>query len=579
MPPTGAIWPQVFSSALTPAPDYSSDPAVQKLIEFFGRKGLRALKEEDRREQWYQDWLDYQAHHRLYASVLSPKEFSSLGFQLDLLKLARLLEVFGYFSAAHGYSLQCTFLGLFPILMGSNERLKRDAVAALESGAALALGVSEKEHGADLLGNAFSVTRVGEDQFVANGSKYYIGNANCASLISILAREHEPNSSRNSRRARFVLFVLRRQGVENLRKIPTLGVRSAFVGEFNVRDYEFSQTDIIAEGRDAWDAVIGTVTLGKFFLGFGSIGICEHAFAEAMAHLSTRILYGKPVIELPHIRLAMAQAYARLTAMKLFAYRALDYGHAASVDDRRYLLFTAVQKARVSTEGVKVMSLISECVGARGFESDTYIEMALRDVPLIPSLEGSAHINLALAAQFIPQYFDDSDPNRPEPQSLIEVKAARGENTYLMHARSGKIRDIAFGDFRKPFESLSHIANVQIFVDQTRAFQRFASPLRESGAPTGDQSIALAMGQCIAVIAYAQLVAENALLMAIPPQMIAVMFHLLVQDLAASLLALSSLPGVNLATAHVTLTPRTSPADWDFVFARLTDYGDARSRG
>src|SRR5439155_23148108 len=123
-------------------------------------------------------------------------------------------------------------------------------------------------------------------------------------------------------------------------------------------------------------------------LGFGSIGICEHAFAEAAAHVAARVLYGRPVVDMPHIRLAMAQAYARLTAMKLYAYRALDYVHAASAGDRRYLLFTAVQKAKVSTEGVKVMALISECVGAKGFESDTYIEMALRDAQLIPSLEG-----------------------------------------------------------------------------------------------------------------------------------------------------------------------------------------------
>ena len=43
----------------------------------------------------------------------------------------------------------------------------------------------------------------------------------------------------------------------------------------------------------------------------------------------------------PH---ATTTAYARLTAMKLYAYRAMDYLQAASADDRRYLLFNAVQK-------------------------------------------------------------------------------------------------------------------------------------------------------------------------------------------------------------------------------------------
>ena len=75
------------------------------------------------------------------ASVLSPKQYSTLGYQFDLLKLTRFLEVFAYFSPAHGYSLQCTFLGFFSILMGDNDALKRQAVAALENGGLFAFGM------------------------------------------------------------------------------------------------------------------------------------------------------------------------------------------------------------------------------------------------------------------------------------------------------------------------------------------------------------------------------------------------------------------------------------------------------
>src|SRR5207253_3679933 len=141
------------------------------------------------------------------------------------------------------------------------------------------------------------------------------------------------------------------------------------------------------------------------------------------------------------------QAYVRLAAMKLYAYRALDYVHAASAGDRRYLLFCAVQKAKVSTEAVKVMALLSECVGAKGFESDTYFEMALRDVQLIPGLEGSTHINLALAAQFIGRYFARAQTALADPNSLIAADGAAGENPYLMEARTGGLNAIAFPHF------------------------------------------------------------------------------------------------------------------------------------
>ena len=142
--------------------------------------------------------------------MLSPKSYSTLGFEFDLLKLTRLLEVFAYFSPAHGYSLQVTFLGLFSILMGTNSVVKQEAIAAVESGRLLAFGVSEKNHGSDLLANEFTLEKIRPGHLVASGKKYYIGNANAAAMISRLARM-EDGSSRG-RRAAPALFVFARHG-------------------------------------------------------------------------------------------------------------------------------------------------------------------------------------------------------------------------------------------------------------------------------------------------------------------------------------------------------------------------------
>src|SRR5688572_29782887 len=82
---------------------YLAEPAVQRHAEFFERKGLAALKEEDRHEAWYDDWIEYQAKHGLYACVMSPKAYSTRGCELDLLKLTRFWEASAYFSPAHAY--------------------------------------------------------------------------------------------------------------------------------------------------------------------------------------------------------------------------------------------------------------------------------------------------------------------------------------------------------------------------------------------------------------------------------------------------------------------------------------------
>jgi acyl-CoA dehydrogenase len=582
--PSHAIHPQAFLSRQT-SPDaaaYIADPAAKLLFDFFQTKGLPAIKEEDRLEQWYEDWLVYQARHQLYAQLLSPKALSSNGTQLDLLRLTRFLELFAYFSPAHGYSLQVTFLGLFPILMGDNLLLKRQAIAALEAGGLFALGVSEKDHGSDLFGNEFTVNVMPAGNLIASGSKYYIGNSNCAAMISILARRIDQPVNGRVKRPPFVLFALRPKDCEsfkNNQKIRTLGVRAAFVGGFEVKDHDLPETDLIAQGRDAWDAVFGTVTLGKFFLGFGSIGICERAMEEAAAHMRRRILFGKPVIEMPHIAFASAQAYARLAAMKLYAYRALDYVHAATDADRRYLLFMAVQKAKVSTEGVKVMALLSECIGAKGFESDTYFEMALRDAQLIPGLEGSTHINLAAAAQYIPRYFAKAgDASLKPPASLAAGEIAPGENPYLMEARAGAVHSVTFPGYLHAYKPLAAIPNVRRFARQAKAFALLMRGGRHKRYTEAGSETSLAMGHCLATIAFGQLIAENAAHQNIAPQMISAIFHLLVADLTASAITLASLPRLSPAgralVHRMIIVPRATVADWEFVSKRIAAFGD-----
>ncbi|MCI0461392.1 MAG: acyl-CoA/acyl-ACP dehydrogenase, partial [Gemmataceae bacterium] len=569
------LYPLSFdvSSPAAGASEYLQDPCVRLLVDFFQNKGLGALKQEDRQEDWYQDWIDYQAKHGIYASLLSPRRYSSRGHRFDLRRLTRFLEVFAYFGPAHAYSLHVSFLGLFPILMSSNEPLKKEAIARLEGGGLFAFAVSERAHGSDLLANEFTVKPAGPDGLRADGAKYYIGNANAACIISILAKRGDPGAAGSTRRPQLVFFALRPQqapAFQNVRKIRTLGARPAFVGEFEVKDHPLPESDIISQGRQAWEAIFGTVDFGKFFLGFGSVGICEHAFAEAIAHLRRRILYGKPVTDMPHIRGATASAFARLMAMKLYAYRALDYLQVAGGGDRRYLLFNAVQKAKVSTEGVKVMGLLSECIGARGFEAETYFESALRDVPLIPGLEGSTHINFGLTAQFLSTYFAGSDHEAPIPQSVSLHEADLDENPYWMEARDRNARTVRFAPFLKAYESLRSIPNVRSFVKQVQTFCRFAEGGVSALNPTGDPGLLIALGKCFAAIVYAQLVAENCLAMKVAPSIVSVLFHALIEDLSGEALKLSALfpPGSaqRASLKQVVRVPRTSSADFESIY-------------
>jgi acyl-CoA dehydrogenase len=232
----------------------------------------------------------------------------------------------------------------------------------------------------------------------------------------------------------------------------------------------------------------------------------------------------------------------------------------------------------VSTEGVRVVEALSACVGAKGFEADTYLEMALRDARLIPGLEGSAHINLAMTAQFTPRYFGDagqeiSSPEITSPASLVAGQAQRTENPYLMEARTTGVSTIAFGHYLRAYVGLLRIPNVRQFAKQARAFRRFVRGRPSASFDPADTQLALAVGQCVATLAYGQLIAEHSCRLDVEPQMVSAIFHLLVADLSAAALAVEAMPQLDAtdrARVHrMVSAPRTPQADWDWVSTRM----------
>ena len=164
------------------------------------------------------------------------------------------------------------------------------------------------------------------------------------------------------------------------------------------------EEDILCTGPEAFSVALNTVNVGKFNLCTASIGMCEHAFYEAITHANNRILYGNPVTDFPHVRASFVDAYARLIAMKLFSDRAIDYFRSASLDDRRYLLFNPVTKAKVTSEGETVVRLLWDVLAAKGFERNTYFAEVTELIGALPRLEGTVHVNVAQILKFMPNY-------------------------------------------------------------------------------------------------------------------------------------------------------------------------------
>ena len=208
--------------------------------------------------------------------------------------------------------------------------------------------------------------------------------------------------------------------------------------------------DILHTGQDAFDAALNTVNVGKFNLGFASIGICEHAFYEAITHADNRVLYGMRVTDFPHVRQALHRRLRAAGRDEAVRARARSTTSARPApDDRRYLLFNPMTKMKVTTEGERVIDLLWDVIAAKGFEKDMYFEMAARDIRGLPKLEGTVHVNMALVLKFMAEL-----PVQPRRVRAGRRRAATPPTTSSCSARARRagLRKIRFHDWRAAYE-------------------------------------------------------------------------------------------------------------------------------
>jgi len=310
-----------------------------------------------------------------------------------------------------------------------------------------------------------------------------------------------------------------------------------FVGDFLIHDYPVTEDDILEKDEEAWDAALNTVNVGKYNLGWGSIGVCTHAFYEAINHASKRRLYGMYVTDFPHVKRLFVDAYSRLVAMKFVARRACDYMRVASREDRRYLLYSAIVKSKVTRDGEEVINLLWDVIAAKGFEKDTYFEMAAKHIRALPKLEGTVHVNMALILKFLPKYLFEP----AEFPEVPEMDVPKHDEFLFNQGPSGGLSQVKFHDYRKAYESFE-LPNVNIFKEQLETFKEMCMNATPTPEQMMDFDFMTTWGEIFTLIVYGQLVLEAAKLYDIDEDLVDEIFDFLVRDFSKFAVELQSKP-------------------------------------
>jgi acyl-CoA dehydrogenase len=541
-------------------PDRRSAEIMAATVDFFESRGKARLKSDDHERAWYSDFLDHIGRERIFASLLTPAKYGAEDCRWDTYRISEFAEIVGFYGLSYWYPFQVTALGLGPIWMSANEDAKRKAAAQLESGEVFAFGLSEQTHGADVYQTDMILTPSSNAQegWVANGEKYYIGNANVARMVSTFGKITGSDE--------YVFFAADSQH-DRYDLIKNVVNSQNYVANYALRDYPVTEADILHRGPEAFHAALNTVNICKYNLGWGAVGMCTHAMYEAVTHASNRILYGTVVTDFSHVRRLLTDAYTRLVAMKLVATRASDYMRSASATDRRYLLYSPLTKAKITSEGERVITALWDVIAAKGVEKDTIFEAMTREIGLLPRLEGTVHINIGLLAKFMPNFLFAPNGELPE----IGRRDDAADDTFLFaQGPTGGLGKVRFHDWRASFEGFGHLPNVALLRKQVDVLAEMLASATPDASQQRDIDFAFAVGQLFATVPYAQLILEEAVLSGVDAALIDEIFAVLVRDFNAYAVELSDKPATTDEQARFALRmirrPVHDPARYEQIW-------------
>ena len=510
--------------------DEKSRNLMLKTIEFFETKGKLKVLDDDHKKVWYADFLEFVKKEKAFSILMTPKGYGASDSRWDSNRIMAFNEILGFYGLCYWYTWQVSMLGLGPIWLSKNEVIKNKAAKLLEEGEIFAFGLSEKEHGADLIGSDMMLIPNGDGTYKARGDKFYIGNGNKAAIVSTFGKVEGTGE--------FTFFGVNSQHPKYELKQNVVTSQN-YVAEYELHDYPITKDDIISIGREAWDASLATIAFCKFNLGWGSVGIATHAFYESINHAAHRRLFNQYVTDFAHIKQLFMEAYTRLVAMRMFSFRATDYMRTAAATDRRYLLFNPMEKMKVTMQGEEVVTALWNIIAAKGLNKDAYFEMAIRDIQMLPRLEGTVHVNMILIMRFMQNYFFKPDASLP----VIPRVHTLTDDTFLFNqgATTKGFEKVVFHDYNIAYNSYN-LPNLTIFKEQIAVFKELLEKAAPDKAQRVDIDFMLTVGEMFTLVAYGQLVLEQAKLTNEDEALIDQIFDFMVRDFSRYATQLYSKP-------------------------------------
>jgi alkylation response protein AidB-like acyl-CoA dehydrogenase len=302
-----------------------------------------------------------------------------------------IIEELSRVSAAVGAAVQASQLGTAKIIHYGSEQQKRMWLPRIAAGECLpTIAVTEHGSGSHVLGMEMTARREGS-HYVLNGRKVYVGNSHIGDLHGVVAR-----TGKGTRGLSAFLVEAGHPGLTLSAPAGTLGLHGFSFGELrfdNCRIPAGNRVGAEGDGRDIADS--SSVLYGRLNLAAVALGIRQAILNQVTKVATERIRYGRPLADLPNIKLKLGLIQSRVMSARLAVYHATHLLDIGAGDDAA--LFNAkLVNAELLLDSARAAM---EIHAAAGLMTDAPMERYLRDAHHIPAPAGTSDVQALRLAE------------------------------------------------------------------------------------------------------------------------------------------------------------------------------------
>jgi alkylation response protein AidB-like acyl-CoA dehydrogenase len=233
------------------------------------------------------------------------------------------------------------------------------------------------------------------DEFILNGQKTWISNANVAEWLLIFA-----TVDRSAGRDGITAFLVDRNvaGLETTPISNKLSAWAADTGEVFLNNVRVGEDRVLGGVGGGWKVLLASVGSGRVHVAARSVGMAQGCLELSTDYAVNRVAFGQSIGQFQHVQAMLAEMALATESARLLVWRA-----ASELDDNDDAgpYWPALAKWHASRTAMSAAHDAVQIHGAYGLSDEFHVSRHFRDAKMQEIVDGTSEIQQNIIARHL----------------------------------------------------------------------------------------------------------------------------------------------------------------------------------